>query len=168
MGCVTNRLRKELTISSVSGCDISEHAIKKARVKYAGINFFVKDILNKTSQPQKQYDFIYLKDILWYIVDDIEIFTDNILSLLRPEGMLYTMQSFPDLEDYYGKSIFPNPESILKFYEKYFNFRYKSIIKENYNFFDSTRVSNNYNHEVYIRFFGVRKNSEKICKKNLL
>ena len=167
MGCVTDRLRKELSISTLSGCDISEHAIKKAREKYDGIDFFYKDMLCKTSQPEKKYDFIYVKDILWYVIDDIETFTENILSLLKPEGMLYTMQSFPDLEDYYGKSIFPNPESILKFYEKYFKFRYKSIIKENYSFFDSTRVSNNYNNEFYIRFFGVRKNSEKMCKKNL-
>ena len=160
IGYVTDRLKRELNISDMSGCDISENAIAKAAKRYPEINFFVKDMLGKPDQDNKKYDLIYIKDILWYVVDDLEIFMRNILSMLKSGGMIYAMQSFPDAEEYYGKNEFPKPESILNYYERDFDFKYKSIIKENYNAPDSSRVENDYRHEFYIRFLGMRSDGK--------
>ena len=159
VGYVTDRLKKELSVRHVSGSDISENAITKAAELHEGIDFFVKDMLSEPSKGNQKYDLIYMKDILWYVVDGLEVFMRNILSMLEQNGMIFVMQTFPESESYYGKEAFPNPESILQFLEKYFEFKYKSIIKENYNVCDANRIPNDYRHEYYVRFFGLRKDN---------
>lgn len=66
-GSFTHLLKKNN--NEVSGCDLSETAIKKASSRFPGINFFVASSSDLMKEHKKQYDLVVLMEILSYISD---------------------------------------------------------------------------------------------------
>ncbi len=50
------------------------------------INFMALDLMRASAEEIKkigQVDFIYIKDVVWYVVDEIDLFMENITKLLN-------------------------------------------------------------------------------------
>jgi len=82
LGYVTNRIYKEfqefMPELAVTGIDISKSASEQAKAMHMGINFCNIDILNDDiSGLYSKYDLLYVKDILWYIINDADVFFRN-------------------------------------------------------------------------------------------
>ena len=156
LGYLTNRLNNELlpftAHNSMTGIDISENAINKAADMFPGIKFICKNILiDDITEMVGSFDFIYLKDILWYISDNAYPFFGKVASLLKPNGRIYFMQSIPSSFDYVGSDKFPTPDSIQTLMTNYFETRYASITHESKLIGKSLESSNT---NTYYRFFG--------------
>lgn len=156
LGYLSNRLNHELFPvtghRSMTGIDISENAIKKASDMFPSINFICKDLLiDDIGEIAASFDFIYLKDILWYISDNAYPFFGKVSSLLKPNGIIYFMQSMPSSSDYVGSDKFPSPDSIQALMTNYFETCYASITHESRligKSFENTNVN------TYYRFLG--------------
>jgi len=139
----------------VSGFDISQTAIDKARVLFPKINFqtvdMIKDNLDKF---QDNFDFLYIKDVLWYIIDSIDTFKNNIDKILSKNGYIYIMNALPDLEKFYGQEIFPNTFSIIDYFSQYFDVVYASSTYE----IDQNRIFGDYNKDKYVRILLKKRN----------
>ena len=136
----------------MTGIDISENAINKATDMFPGIKFICKNILiDDITEMVGSFDFIYLKDILWYISDNAYPFFGKVASLLKPNGRIYFMQSIPSSFDYVGSDKFPTPDSIQTLMTNYFETRYASITHES-KLIGKSLESSNIN--TYYRFFG--------------
>jgi predicted TPR repeat methyltransferase len=101
------------------GCDISRVAVDKARTMYSDIDFFTCDIRDPNLKITQQYDCIIMVDVIWYILDALDVVKKNVLALLSSGGFLLFKQSFPDLtQPFIGKDIFPNPERFAHFWSE--------------------------------------------------
>jgi len=105
----------------VTGIDISPTAIKKAQDKFYGINFSVADIRKKglefINKNYEQFDLIILKEIIWYVIPELNLVIDNVDSLLQKKGYLIVSNFFPPLEKaFYGKDVIKNPEALFNLF----------------------------------------------------
>lgn len=99
-----------------TGIDISETAVKRARELHPKFNFYVGDLLN--INLELKYDLVICKEVLWYVVFDLELALKNLKKLVNKNGLLYISLSFPRLENnFLGKKILSSPESLLKILE---------------------------------------------------
>jgi len=158
LGYVTNRIQEMVPNSNITGVDVSIEAIKKAKTVFPSIDFQSCDLttpLNtRSSLRDKKFDFIYIKDVIWYVVENIDIFVSNISDLLRADGKIYIMQTFPGLEKYYGQDVFPSPSILLDYLSKHFNLLYSQVSYERYTESENNRVINDYPEDIYLRCLG--------------
>lgn len=127
-GYITNRIYNSLSNISIKGFDISPTAILKAKSLFQEIDFSVVDIIkDDVTQYKQSFDFILFKGLLWFVVEDLETLVKNIKTILRPNGFIYLVSDIPDIENYYGKNIFPNASSIIDYFSLHFDLEYSSI-----------------------------------------
>ncbi len=132
----------------MSGFDISQTAIDKAKSIFPKINFQTVDMIKDNLDKFKNsYDFLYIKDVLWYISDNVDTFKDNIDKILSKNGYVYIMNSVPDLENFYGQAKFPDTFSIIDYFSQFFDIIYASSTYET----DTNRVFGSYNKDKYVR-----------------
>lgn len=91
-GYVTEMLSKAF---NMTGLDISEVALKRARQMQAGIEFVQGDITNIDFAMPDSYHFVVLPQCWWYIVDKLRIAINNCIQCLEPNGLLVMSQAFP-------------------------------------------------------------------------
>jgi len=100
-----------------TGWDISESAVESAKALFPNIEFEARDI----SQPlniEMQYDIICARELLWYVLPNLDIVFSNFKKLLKPNGYLFTALSFPSLDkSFYGKEKIPNPRALWNLFE---------------------------------------------------
>lgn len=75
------------------GADISADAIKAARRKYPGVKFCVSDIAGEQN-TSPEYDLIIWGEMLWYVLNRVDIAVTNTHAMLRPGGALVVTQGF--------------------------------------------------------------------------
>ncbi len=76
------------------GVDISATAIKKARVKYPNIDFYVGDLLSEDALVEFNPDCICMIEILWYVLDKLDKFK-NILAVTESgKRFLHTLMTY--------------------------------------------------------------------------
>ena len=155
LGYVTNRIYKEfqefMPELVVTGIDISKSAAAQAGVMHKDINFYGIDIMNDDiSKFYSKYDLIYIKDVIWYVAQDIEKFIQKVALLLNDTGLIYVLQSVPDKVHFIGSDIFPSAISIAEFLKEKFNVVYVSTTYE----VNSTRVKGEAKKDRYLRFLG--------------
>ncbi len=150
-GYITNRLKNEIFVgkkSKVSGFDVSSTAIEKASKLFPNIKFIAVDMLNDNLKNYNEaFDFLYIKDVLWYVVDKIDIFKDNLDKILSKNGYIYIMNAVPDLESFFGQDTFPNTFSIIDYFSKFFEVVYANSTYE----IDKNRVFGEYSKDKYVR-----------------
>lgn len=71
-----------------------------------------------------------MKDVLWYVIDNIDLVIGNLKKILSEDGMIYVMQSVPDKDVFVGQDLFPNAEAIVEFLNKHFVTVYSSCTNE--------------------------------------
>jgi len=103
----------------ITGVDVSKEAVKQARKLQPHIDFLHLD-LSCNKPDHLKFDFIYMKDVLWYITDNIDEFFLNAKGMLNPGGGIYVMQSVPDTDQFVGSHLFPSTFEISKFLTRHF------------------------------------------------
>mgnify|MGYP001242404944 CR=1 FL=1 len=126
LGYFTDRLYNELSYSrgtpKVTGIDVSQTAVKKAKVLFPQIRFIKSNLLIERPMSDGCFDLVVIKDVLWYVCHDLDQFYKNVIDMIMSKCMIYISQSFPVLEKpFVGKDVFPNPQALLTIFEKDFN-----------------------------------------------
>ncbi|HYY72629.1 MAG TPA: class I SAM-dependent methyltransferase [Candidatus Bathyarchaeia archaeon] len=83
-------LWKELGVSSIAGCDLTEIAVSRLRREFPSIRIFEMDISDGLLRSAcEEYDFVSAFDVLFHIVEDerYEQAVRNAHALLRPGGL---------------------------------------------------------------------------------
>lgn len=144
LGYFTKRVRKEAICDTqypVVGLDISETAISKANTIHNedNLKFYPIDILKSQDcsrfklnvLKENPFDFILAKDVLWYVVDNINNFLNNLdILLIADNGYIYISQTFPEVANYYGKEIFPNAKAMSDFFCDRYHFDFECIQRD--------------------------------------
>jgi len=134
LGLVTNMLDKELENSLVSGVDISSTAIHKAKAQYSNILFYEGDIADKQFKSEEQYDVVILNEMLWYVLEDIDLVINNIYEILNTNGSLIITMAFLN-DQQYGKEIINGYSGLLDYCKLRISSLFKIISKD----FDTTK-----------------------------
>lgn len=124
LGYFSNRLYEELVLPggrrpSVTGVDISESAIKKARKSFSGCHFISADICKKVPARMKLMDLAVVKDLMWYILNDRIKFLKNVMAIVKEGGFIYFSQSFPGTKKWFGQDIISGPEQLKDIVSEY-------------------------------------------------
>ena len=81
----------------VTGTDVSEDAIEKAKKRSSDVNFITDDVLN-SKLPDKSFDFIFDRGCFHVLpFDKRNIYVKNISGMLEDDGMLF-LKCFSILE----------------------------------------------------------------------
>jgi len=117
LGYVVNLISTNLDIN-VIGLDISETAIEKAKSLFPNNQFIVHDIsIEKKSFATPSA--VILSNILWYILEDIETISKNIINLFHPSNIypkVIIQNAFFKGNQRYGKSICDGFEGAIKLF----------------------------------------------------
>lgn len=158
LGYITERLRRQLsevgTEARFTGIDISKTAISKAQRLFPNIAFLTRNILlDDISDLTEKFDFVYMKDIIWYVLNDIECFISKLRQIITPGGFIYVFQSIPDTKEFYGSHLFPDTFTMAAYLDNYFDKQYVSSTYE----VNKKRIVGNYSKDKYLRFLGCKR-----------
>ena len=133
LGYFSNRLYNEVNANDggrplVTGIDISQTAVEKARKKFPEISFIAGDLTKENpftsnheqrAMRHKQFDLVVVKEVLWYVSHNLKSFMQNVLSLIKEDGFLYVAQSFPESGTWVGKEVLDSPERLKEILSDY-------------------------------------------------
>lgn len=111
LGHYTNLIKS--VSNKVTGIDISETAIERAKKNYPDCNFLVSDIDNNLLY--ENVDCIMMIEVTWYILDKIEKFK-KIISNLKGVGVYHTLNTYPKGVQKYGNEYFTNNLEIVEYF----------------------------------------------------
>ena len=114
LGHYTNRLYDAL--GNAGGVDISETAVKKAKLFYPHINFFKADVLDFNVVDKFNPDCLCYIEISWYILDKIDNLKDGLSHRYSGKGFYHTLQTY-DKGQSYGLDYFTDIDDIVKYWE---------------------------------------------------
>jgi trans-aconitate methyltransferase len=137
LGYMSERIRTEVPADgalSVHGLDISPTAVASARASFPSIHFEVADPLHSDlGHLAGRFDLVFVKEVLWYVLEGLERFFSVVDSLSR--RFVYLSQSFPETENYVGKSLFPNAAALEAFIARRHHILYCVVEKDsNYHY----------------------------------
>lgn len=126
LGYVSNRLNKELTSKdggrpTVTEIDVSQTAINKAKSLFPEVRFICSDLLKERPLLGEYFDLVMIKEVFWYVCNNLKQFLQNVVALIKDDGFLYISQSFPEEKKWVGQEIIDSPDrlkSILLQYVK--------------------------------------------------
>ena len=150
-GYVTERLRTALG-AEVVGIDVSPTAVERAAELFPESRFVVRDLRDPYDGDLGEFDLVMVKEVLWYVLDELDSFVDNLRKLTAKGGCVYVCQAIPDLDRFYGKEMFPEPNAVIDYLSDRFEMVYASSTYE----VNSLRVEGEYGVDKYARFLGVR------------
>lgn len=111
-GHVSNIIQSNTNLK-VTGIDISQTAIHNAKKLYPKCKFITNNVCNSLT-THKKYNIVLLSELLWYILEDLNIVFDNINKMLKNNGYVIFEQGF--LKDQkYGKNIIDGFNGLLKY-----------------------------------------------------
>lgn len=120
LGGFTNYLAESLPKVRISGMDVSETAIRKAREMYQHIEFICGDIkkfsenLASANVNGGGYEAILLAEIMWYILDDLNEIIDNISTNHRGKYIIIN-QTFYKGQQQYGNEYFTSLTEMINY-----------------------------------------------------
>ncbi|MBL4710092.1 MAG: class I SAM-dependent methyltransferase [Flavobacteriales bacterium] len=129
LGIVTSLINESMDGCILSGIDISETAISKARLKYSHINFNVGNIASPSFNNPESLDVIILNQMLWYILENLDIAIDNVYNILNDEGFLIISMAFLN-EQNYGKDIIDGFDGLIDYCKSDINDKFELIYSD--------------------------------------
>ena len=118
LGYISTRLKK--LAQSVDAFDVSPVAVKAAKKRHKGIQFYVADISSTAFRPRKKYNLVVIRDVFWYLFPKMETVIRNINACVVNDGLLYIAQSFPALDrPFVGKDVISDPQNLLSYFSNY-------------------------------------------------
>jgi SAM-dependent methyltransferase len=114
----TRKIKKHFPKATITAVDISETAILKCKESDESIIYHVGDFLDEEFVSSvlfdSKYDFVIIRDLLWYVTEKMTLLTTNIKRVIKVGGYLLIHQAFPVLEDnFVGKSVLPNSKALV-------------------------------------------------------
>tara|TARA_Y100001963_G_scaffold63871_2_gene88997 strand:- start:4582 stop:5268 length:687 start_codon:yes stop_codon:yes gene_type:complete len=126
LGYTTKTLQDAFPKIDVTGMDISDVAIEKARKLFPDLSFICADIRDVLpfEKMESTYDVVILNQLLWYILKQLPSSFENCQSILKAGGKIAISQAFPKTKLRYGTEICDGFESFIKHLNKNFkNFK---------------------------------------------
>lgn len=116
LGNFTSKLNRMCEETKITGLDVSETAIRKARKRFPEVSFVRGSILDLDKLfDLKAYDGIIFAEILWYVLDDL----DFVIQMLKENfhGILIVNQVFYSQGvQQYGKEYFTNQNELIDYF----------------------------------------------------
>lgn len=100
----------------VTGLDISETAIKKAKKKNQRPSFEVGNISDFDLLKRLNPDIIVMAEITWYVLDDLPSFLEFLKSELPNTLLVHLLVTYPLGVQSYGKDYFTDLDGIKRFF----------------------------------------------------
>jgi len=114
MGYMAARLKSEIPgLTRVVGLDISPTATAKAAAMFPDIEFRAGTLGTDASGGGETFDVVVSKDVLWYVLDDLEGYVAKLAGKSRK--WVYIGQSFPERKPFLGMEILPDAQALLNF-----------------------------------------------------
>jgi ubiquinone/menaquinone biosynthesis C-methylase UbiE len=110
-GHYTNKIKN--VSKNAIGVDISETAIKKAKMNYPDCEFIVSDITN--INLYNNIDCIMMVEITWYVLEKLSEFK-KIISKYKGLSFFHTLNTYPPNVQKYGVEYFTNNEEIMNYF----------------------------------------------------
>jgi len=102
---------------SVTGLDISETAINRARIRYPSLKFICHDV-RLGLNTSESYDVIILNQILWYVLTDFQSVLDVLSSIIKKNGLLLISNFiFHKNQQEFGRESFAGHSEIIGWLE---------------------------------------------------
>lgn len=113
LGKITNLISKECADTIITGVDVSQTAINKAQSMYPGIKFAVANVKDIDKEWEK-YDGIIFSDIMWYILQDLEIVIKRLKENCGGK-ILMIKQVFYKGQQKYGNEYFTSQNEMINY-----------------------------------------------------
>ena len=114
LGYFTAYLAKHCHNACITGMDISDTAIKKAKSNFPQLPFFQGNLSDLDGKMLESYDGIIFSEIMWYILDNL----DSILKKLKDVlggGTFIVNQTFYKGGQQYGREFFTNQDEMIRY-----------------------------------------------------
>lgn len=117
LGKTSNYIKKHVKQDiNITGIDVSQTAITKAKNKYQDIDFIVDDISNISNYLN--YDCIFLSEITWYLLEDNLL--DNVFKTLLKNSnkdtyLFHQLSFYKKGVQKYGTDYFSNIDEFIDF-----------------------------------------------------
>ena len=112
---------------SISGIDISDVCIERAKSIYPQFNFFACSATDKNLSAIGVFDCIALVGTLWYVMYDLDQIFDSVRKMLKPGGIFAINQTFL-FDQQYGNDVFEGLHGFLDLLSKNHFFNISKII----------------------------------------
>ncbi len=122
LGCGLGHYTKKIADLGVDvlGVDVSETAIRKAKLNYPKCNFVVGDILDFELYKKYKPDIIVMAEITWYVLEKLDQFLQFLRSELSETYLIHLLTTYPEGVQKYRKDKFPNLEGIMSYFRAKF------------------------------------------------
>ena len=114
LGFALDLFAKNAKNSTFFGMDISHIAIQKAGKSFPNYSFFQGDITSKNMNFKKKYNIVIFSQVLWYILENLDLAMSNAHKLIKTDGYLLISQAFLR-EQRYGKNIIDGYSGTLEY-----------------------------------------------------
>lgn len=104
----------------VTGVDISETAIRKARELHPACNFEVGKISDHEVIKALAPDVIVMSEITWYVLDDLAEFLAFLKREMPQVYLLHILTTYSQDEQRYGKEYFGNLDEIMAYFDMHY------------------------------------------------
>ena len=103
-GQVCATLAAQLPQHIFVGADISDTAVQKAQHNFPALHFFQGDVTHKNfSGSQPHYDAVIINQVLWYVLEGFDGLLNNMVRMVKPQGVLMFCNAFMRTPQRYGK-----------------------------------------------------------------
>lgn len=142
-GYVSDILKKAFPKAEITGMDISNTAIKKAKDLFPYLNFIIGDICSKKLQVNKKFDVIIMNQILWFVLEKFPEAFRNFNKIMEKNGHLIFVHAFLRKQRY-GKNIVDGFNGLVKYvlikHEEYTLIRAEANYSEEFLHYDGILV----------------------------
>lgn len=97
----------------ITGMDISDTAIKKAKSNFPRLTFVQGDLSNLDGKMLERYDGVIFSEIMWYILDNLNSILKKLKIILG--GILIVNQTFYKDGQQYGREFFTNQDEMIQY-----------------------------------------------------
>ena len=133
--CLESLDKRKRIMDIGCGLGIVSNAIKKATLSYKNIIFSVGDISNPSFKFNKKMDVIILNQMLWYVLEELEVTMMNIYNLLDSQGYLIISMAFLERQNY-GVEFIDGFDGLIKYCQEDINDKFEVIFSD----FDSSKI----------------------------
>lgn len=117
LGCFTNYLHTNIPDLQIVGMDISETAITKAKKRYTDLEFIIGNLREYSQNIVSGggYDAYLFAEIMWYILNDLDIIIDNISRNCKGKFVIINQTFYKAGQQKYGRDYFTNLAEMMDY-----------------------------------------------------
>lgn len=117
----------EVLNAKMFGLDASLTAVQKAQIKFPMCDFGLGDLRSPSFGSPKRFDFGILGQMLWYVLESVDVAIPNAISCIKPGGIFVVTQAFLKDKQMYGAEIADGFNGALSLFLKRFSGRLQLV-----------------------------------------